>query len=115
MRCFYSFSRGAWGDEVPPTWSEAPTKLSRFGVETSSSLLANVRINDAMFRFILRRLLQMIPLLLGITLISFVVMKMAPGDYLTEMRANPQVDPAALERLSHNFGLDRPWWIQYVL
>src|SRR5438128_1750416 len=68
-----------------------------------------------MLRFIVRRLLQMIPLLLGITLISFVIMKMAPGDYLTQMRANPQVNPETLDRLRHNFGLDRPMWVQYFL
>ncbi len=68
-----------------------------------------------MIRFIIRRLLQMIPLLLGITFISFVVMKMAPGDYLTKMRGNPQVNPATLARLAHNFGLDRPWYVQYGL
>src|ERR1043165_9678466 len=68
-----------------------------------------------MFRFILRRLLQMIPLLLGITFISFVIMKMAPGDYLTQMSMNPQVSPETLARLRHAFGLDQPWYVQYFI
>src|SRR5439155_18227560 len=38
-----------------------------------------------MLRFILRRLVQMLPLLVAITLISFLVMRLAPGDYLTQM------------------------------
>jgi peptide/nickel transport system permease protein len=68
-----------------------------------------------MLRFILRRLLQTIPLLLGITLISFTVMQLAPGDYLTQMRANPQINPETIERLRANFGLDKPAWLQYLL
>jgi peptide/nickel transport system permease protein len=68
-----------------------------------------------MLRFILRRLLQMIPLLLGITFISFMVMQLAPGDYLTQMQGNPQVNPETIERLRTSFGLDRPWYVQYFL
>lgn len=67
-----------------------------------------------MARFILRRILQTIPLLLGITFIAFAVMQLAPGDYLTQMQGNPNVTPEAIERLRRNFGLDRPWWIQYL-
>jgi len=68
-----------------------------------------------MLRFILRRLLHTIPLLLGITFISFIVMQLAPGDYLTQMRLNPQVRPETVDRLRENFGLDRPWIVQYGL
>src|SRR5438067_2245141 len=68
-----------------------------------------------MVRFILVRILQMIPLVIGITLISFMVMQLAPGDYLDQMRANPAVSPATVERLSRSFGLDKPWYIQYGL
>lgn len=66
-----------------------------------------------MARFILRRLLQIIPLLLGITFISFAIMKLAPGDFLSQMQANPQVKLETIIRLRHAFGLDRPWYIQY--
>ncbi len=66
-----------------------------------------------MLRFILRRLLQIIPLLLGITFISFLVMKMAPGDYLSQMRANPQISPATIDQLRHDYGLDKPAMVQY--
>jgi len=57
----------------------------------------------------------MIPLLLGITFISFVIMQLAPGDYLDQMRANPQVSPETVDRLQRAFGLDRPWYVQYGL
>jgi peptide/nickel transport system permease protein len=68
-----------------------------------------------MLRFILRRILQLIPLVIGITFISFVVMKLAPGDFLTQMQGNPMIRPAAIARLRHDFGLDKPWYIQYGL
>jgi len=67
------------------------------------------------FAFIGRRLVQMVPLLLGITLIAFAVMQLAPGDYLTQMRANPDVSPQTVEALSRAYGLDKPWPVQYLL
>ncbi len=57
----------------------------------------------------------MIPLILGITFISFAVMKMAPGDYLDIMRQNPQISSETVEHLSKTFGLDKPWYVQYGL
>ncbi len=61
-----------------------------------------------MLRFILRRIIQLLPLLIGITFISFAVMQVAPGDYLTNLRAQPQIKPETIERLSREFGLDKP-------
>lgn len=68
-----------------------------------------------MGRFIANRLLQMIPLIIGITFISFFVMKLAPGNYLDQMRQNPQISAETIDRLSRAFGLDRPWYVQYAL
>ncbi len=68
-----------------------------------------------MLRFVLRRLLQIIPLIIGITFISFGVMKLAPGDFLTQMQSDPHIRPAAIARLRHEFGLDKPWYVQYAL
>lgn len=55
----------------------------------------------------------MIPLLLGITFFSFMIISFAPGDYLTDMSQNPQVSAQTIEDLRARFGLDRPWYIQY--
>ncbi len=66
-----------------------------------------------MSRFISRRLLQIIPLLLAITLISFGVMQIAPGDYLDALRGQPTIRPETIERLRLAFGLDKPWYVQY--
>ena len=68
-----------------------------------------------MTRFITRRLLQLIPLLLAITVISFGVMQIAPGDYLDALRGQPTIRPETIARLSESFGLEKPWYTQYGL
>lgn len=67
-----------------------------------------------MFRYIARRLLNLIPLLLGVSLMSFVVIQLSPGDFLAEMRLNPVVSGETVEEMRRNLGLDRPLHIQYV-
>ncbi|RUM28343.1 MAG: ABC transporter permease [Aquifex sp.] len=68
-----------------------------------------------MFRFILFRVLQAIPTLLGVTFLSFLIIKLAPGDYLDQLRLNPQISPETIERLKHLYGLDKPVVVQYFL
>lgn len=65
--------------------------------------------------FVLRRLLQLVPLLLAVIVLTFVLLKLAPGDYLTTLADNPQVSAATLDAMRHRFGLDRPWTVQLVL
>jgi peptide/nickel transport system permease protein len=65
--------------------------------------------------YILRRLLQAIPLLLGVSAITFLVLKLAPGDFLNTMAENPGISAEMIDSMRHRFGLDRPWWIQYAL
>ncbi len=68
-----------------------------------------------MYRYIFRRLLMMIPLLIGITLISFTVIHLAPGeptDLQTEM--NPQASSDLQARLLKQYGLDKPLHEQYL-
>lgn len=66
-----------------------------------------------MLKFIVRRLLQIIPLLLAITILAFFVMQLAPGNYLDTLRGQPTIRPETIERLTHEFGLDKPWYVQY--
>jgi peptide/nickel transport system permease protein len=65
-----------------------------------------------MRKFIIRRLLQLIPLLIGVSLISFFVMHLAPGDP-TALFTDPNIDPADLARIRANWGLDKPIIVQY--
>ena len=66
-----------------------------------------------MLLFILKRLLQMIPLVFGITFISFFIINLAPGDYLTALKMNPQISPETIEQLKKTYGLDQPLIVQY--
>ncbi len=67
-----------------------------------------------MFRYIVRRLLQMIPILFGITLITFIIIN-AAGSPLQNMEFNPRVKPEDIERIRHNLGLDQPVWKRYFI
>ncbi|MBI3755718.1 MAG: ABC transporter permease [Deltaproteobacteria bacterium] len=69
-----------------------------------------------MITYLFKRLLEMIPTLIGITLISFFIIHLAPGkptDVLADL--NPKMTPEARERLEKYYGLDKPIHIQYVL
>lgn len=65
--------------------------------------------------YLLKRILLMIPVLLGITIISFSVMKMAPGDPISLMTdLNPNMNEEAIKRIRAHYGLDEPWHMQYL-
>lgn len=68
-----------------------------------------------MWRYIFRRLLSLIPIILGVTFISFLIISLTPGDFLSTMSLSPDVSPERIARLRHDFGLDQPWYVQYVL
>jgi len=65
--------------------------------------------------YILRRFLQMIPLLLGISFLTFILLQLAPGDFLTTQAENPMVSQERLDAMKRQFGLDKPWYVQYGL
>lgn len=67
-----------------------------------------------MLHYLVRRLLLMIPLLFGITLICFFVVNLAPGNP-TELLMDPTVRPEDLERIRANLGLDKPLIVQYFV
>jgi peptide/nickel transport system permease protein len=66
-----------------------------------------------MRRFIVRRFLNLIPLLLGISLLSFIAIQLSPGDFLAEVRENPVISQQTVDEMRHNFGLDQPLYVQY--
>ena len=63
--------------------------------------------------YILRRLLVALPSLLGISVVLFTVLALAPGDPFGEMAQNPNVPPQVREALRAKFGLDDPVWQRY--
>jgi peptide/nickel transport system permease protein len=66
-----------------------------------------------MLRYVLRRLLGSIPLILGILTLIFFIMHLAPGDP-TSRYFNPNISPAVIEQMRHNLGLDQPVYVQYL-
>ncbi|MDT0547079.1 MULTISPECIES: ABC transporter permease [Streptomyces] len=67
-----------------------------------------------MGRYVLRRLLQMIPVFIGTTLLIFLMIHVLPGDPIRAMWGDKAADPAQVVQLRHKFGLDKPLWQQYV-
>src|SRR5258708_29992991 len=67
-----------------------------------------------MARFLIKRLLNMIPLIIGITFLSFLVMSLAPGNFLTNLKLNPAISPQVIRQLEAQFGLDQPILMRYA-
>jgi peptide/nickel transport system permease protein len=66
-----------------------------------------------LLNYILRRLMIALPSLLGISLILFTVLALAPGDPFEELALNPNVPPEVRMALRQQFGLDDPVWQRY--
>jgi peptide/nickel transport system permease protein len=65
--------------------------------------------------YLLRRLVGLLPVLLGITVLSFAVMKLAPGEPTdAALQFNPRASVEARERIEKLLGLDQPLPVQYV-
>ena len=63
---------------------------------------------------LLRRLFLAIPSLLGISLVLFTVLALAPGDPFSELASNPNVPPSVQAALRAKYGLDDPVWSRYL-
>lgn len=66
-----------------------------------------------MLRYIIRRLLAGIPVLVGVSLITFILMHVVPGDPVS-VAFDKRYDPVAIARIKHELGLDRPLPVQYL-
>lgn len=69
-------------------------------------------------RFILKRILWMIPFLIAVSMVAFLLIQAPPGDYLTTYIAklaesNEVLDQASIDNLRERFGLDQPIYVQY--
>ncbi len=65
-------------------------------------------------QYVIRRLLIAIPSLLGISLVLFTILALAPGDPFEELATNPAVPPEVRAALRAKFGLDDPVWTRYI-
>jgi peptide/nickel transport system permease protein len=73
-----------------------------------------------MVQFIIRRLLLMIPTLFAVSLVSFIIIQLPPGDFLTSYMANragsgETVEQEVITAMNQRFGLDRPIYVQYFM
>ncbi len=68
-----------------------------------------------MIRYIIRRLLQAIPLLLLVSIVMFVLVNLAPGGPLAGHSKSRRMKPERAERLRHQLGLDQPLHVQYLV
>lgn len=67
-----------------------------------------------LFKYILKRILQMIPLLILVSLISFFIIRLSPVDPLAELRLNPSISQETLSKEMKRLKLDKPIYIQYA-
>ncbi len=67
-----------------------------------------------MFNYIIRRILSMIPLLILISILSFTVIKLQPGEFGSQYFNNPRVSPETVIQLRKRLGLDQPAYRQYL-
>ena len=67
-----------------------------------------------MSRYLIRRILIAVPSLLGISLVLFAVLALAPGDPFSELATNPAIPPSVQAALRAKFGLDDPITVRYL-
>jgi peptide/nickel transport system permease protein len=64
--------------------------------------------------FLLRRLVNSIPTVIGATILIFFIIQLAPGDFLTSQLLNPNISKEQIDNLRRNFGLDQSLPVQYL-
>src|SRR5690606_10642939 len=71
-----------------------------------------------MLQYIIRRILYMLPTLFAISLVSFLIIQLPPGDYLNALAASMAeqgdvIDQSQLRALEQRYGLNQPFYVQY--
>lgn len=67
-----------------------------------------------MGRFLVRRLVQAVPVVILITLLSFGLMSATPGSFINPLDYPGQIGEEQMQRIRHEQGLDKPWYEQYA-
>ncbi|MEO2068237.1 MAG: ABC transporter permease [Desulfurobacteriaceae bacterium] len=66
-----------------------------------------------MLKYVIKRLFQMFPIVIGMTFISFLIIKLAPGDFFSQLEMNPSISKETIEELRKLYGLDQNIILQY--
>lgn len=72
-------------------------------------------VTSETFIYVMKRVLQALLTLLLASALSFVIIQLAPGDYVDTLRQNPKISPERIEELRRQFGLDKSWLEQFGL
>jgi peptide/nickel transport system permease protein len=67
-----------------------------------------------MSQLIIRRVIQMVPLLIGISFLTFALINLIPGSPIQRFEFDPRARPADIENIRKNLGLDKPWPVRYL-
>src|SRR5215216_4501696 len=67
-----------------------------------------------MLRYVIKRMIQAIPLIFGITLLSYMLMAAAPGGPVGAMNFRPGTSPQERAQIAARLGINDPWLVQYV-
>ena len=92
--------------------TSAPTSSRSIQATSLGRRLAALITSETML-YIFKRLLQALLTLLLASALCFSIIQLAPGDFLSQYRQNPQISAETLQQLEIQFGLDKPAWQQY--
>jgi peptide/nickel transport system permease protein len=67
-----------------------------------------------LLKYVVRRVLATIPVVIGVTLITFLIMHVTAGSYIPGVDLNPALKPEDIEAIKRYLGLDRPLYLQYL-
>jgi len=69
-----------------------------------------------LWKYLVRRVIIAIPVVIGVTLVTFALMHATGGDYIPGVNYdNPHLSEQTVNNIRHEYGLDQPWWVQYGL
>lgn len=87
---------------------------SKASFESGRDWLVRFITSDT-FIYVIKRLLQALFTLFLASALSFLIIQLAPGDYLDTLRQNPKISPERIDELKRQFGLDKSWFEQFFL
>src|SRR5262249_59904819 len=67
-----------------------------------------------LWRYALRRALAAIPVVMGVTTVTFLLMKVTAGNYVPGLDLNPDLRPEDAAKIRHQLGVDQPLYVQYL-
>ncbi|MEC4814501.1 MAG: ABC transporter permease [Scytonema sp. PMC 1069.18] len=87
---------------------------TRISLDAGRDRLRRLFTNET-FLYVIKRLLQALLTVFLASFVSFIVIQLAPGDYVDTLRQNPKISPERIEELRRQFGLDKSWLEQFGL